>query len=57
MSDENLVRARARHRELYGPPIEARAYAEDLGAVHCEECGAVYFAQPGLPRDGHDCPD
>lgn len=40
----------------YGTEAEAREYAEDLGAVYCERCGAVFHAQPGLPNDGHDCP-
>ena len=51
-----LAVERARNRAEYGPPAEAREYAEDLSAVYCETCGAVYFAQPGLPNDGHDCP-
>ena len=42
-------------RRTYGTPDEARAYAEDMGAVYCELCGTVYFAQPETPNDGHDC--
>lgn len=40
----------------YGAPDEARAYAEDMGAAYCGHCGTVYFAQPTMPNDGHDCP-
>lgn len=55
-TDDRLEAAQAQNQSNYGTPDEARAYAEDMGAVYCEHCGTVYFAQPEMRNDGHDCP-
>lgn len=53
--DGDLDQIRAENVRRYGRPTEARAYAEDLGASYCEECGAVYPPIPGYINSGHQC--
>lgn len=38
-----------------GAPDQARAYAEDMGFLYCDQCGAVVIPQPEIANSGHEC--
>lgn len=50
-----LDEARAANQRRYGTPSEARAYADDLSGLFCEDCHGIYHALPGYVNDGHQC--
>lgn len=51
----SLDETRAQNQRFYGPPHEAREYAEDQSAVFCENCFTVFYPQEGVPGLGHEC--
>lgn len=56
MPPRTLEEIRAANEHHYGPPVEARAYAEGHGAMFCEDCYGVFEQSPEEDDPGHVCP-